>query len=145
MAEIRERNRENIRREDLDGWREYFADYVKKFAEPQEITQLETLLNRAETLIEREDAAFEDTIKEIIGFSYGIVIRDDRFVIDSFNSLIKNPGDFDDQTNFYRLKQAGKNAIAQKDFKELRRIVGELYSICRSRGDEFLTANIIKA
>ena len=66
LAGIRERNRENIRREDLDGWRDYYETYMKKFAEPQEMIQLEKLFNRAENLIEREDFAFEDTVKEII-------------------------------------------------------------------------------
>ena len=145
LADIRERNRESIRRDDLDGWRSYYESNIKKFAKPQEINQLENLFDRAETLIEREDSAFEDAIKEIVGFSYGIVIRDDRFIIDLFNSQIKKPEDFDDQARFYRLAAAGKNAIAQRDFNELRRIVNELYSIGRNKGDEFLTANIIKA
>ena len=145
LAEIRERNKFSIRRDDLDGWRDYYEDYVKKFAKPQEMKQMENLFDRAENLIEREDSAFEDAIKEIVSFSYGIVIRDDSFIIDVFNSLIKNADDFYDRENFYRLVQAGKNAIAQKNFNELRRIVNELYSIGRRTGDELLTANIIRA
>ena len=145
LAEIRERNKFAIRRDDLNGWRNYYETHLKKFAKPNEIEQLENLFDRAETLIERDDSAFEDAVKEIVSFSYGIVIRDDEFIIDSFNSLIKNPDDFDDRESFYRLAQAGKNAIAQKDYTELRRIVGALYSISRRTGDELLTANIIKA
>ena len=146
LAEIRERNRENIRREDLDGLRDYYADYVKKFAEPQEITQLENLLARAETLIEREDASFEDAMKELRGLCWRIIFyRDDEFVVYRFNKLTKNPGDFDDQANFYRLKQAGKNAIAQKNFAALRNIFWDILDLRGSKGDELLAANIIKA
>ena len=32
LADIRARNRESIRRKDLDGWREYNLKYTKKFA-----------------------------------------------------------------------------------------------------------------
>ena len=145
LADIRERNRESIRREKLDGWRDYFETYLKKFAKPQEIKQVENLFDRAENLIEREDSAFEDTISEILGVISAIAIRDDAFIMESFNSLIKNPGDFDDQVAFYRLAAAGKNAIAQRDFNELRKIVGGLYSIGWRESDELLTANIIKA
>ncbi len=146
LAEIRERNRENIRREDLDGLRDYYADYVKKFAEPQEITQLENLLARAETLIEREDASFEDAMKELGSLCWRIIFyRDDEFVVYRFNKLTKNPGDFDDQANFYRLKQAGKNAIAQKNFAALRNIFWDILDLRGSKGDELLAANIIKA
>ena len=96
-------------------------------------------------LIEREDSAFEDTISEIIGVSYGIAIRDNEFVVGTFNSLMKNPDDFDDKATFYRLAAAGKNAIAQRNYVELRKIVSGLYSISRCKGDELLTVNIIKA
>ena len=145
MADIRERNRKNIRRENLDGWRDYFETNLKRFAKPSETTQIENLFDRAEMLIEREDSAFEDTISEIIGVSYGIAIRDNEFVVGTFNSLMKNPDDFDDKATFYRLAAAGKNAIAQRNYVELRKIVSGLYSISRCKGDELLTVNIIKA
>ncbi|MBR4153602.1 MAG: Hsp70 family protein [Selenomonadaceae bacterium] len=145
LADIRERNRKNIRRENLDGWRDYFETNLKRFAKPSETTQIENLFDRAEMLIEREDSAFEDTISEIIGVSYGIAIRDNEFVVGTFNSLMKNPDDFDDKATFYRLAAAGKNAIAQRNYVELRKIVSGLYSISRCKGDELLTVNIIKA
>ena len=72
----------------------------KKIAEPQEISQLENLFERAETLIEREDFAFEDTVKEIISLSYGVMVRD-------IISLTKNPDDYGDKANFYRLTSIG--------------------------------------
>ena len=145
LADIRERNRENIRREDLDGFREYYKSNIKKFAKPQEITQLENLMNRAEMLIEREDSAFEDTMDEIRDLSYSIVIRDDEFIVYCFNSLMKTPGDFDDKAKFYQLAGLGRKAIAQKDYVTLRKVLGALYSIGRRKGDELLAANILKA
>lgn len=146
LANIRERNRENIRRDDLDGLRGYYSDYVKKFAEPQEITQIENLFDRTATLIKREDSAYEDTVREIRGLCWRIVFyRDDEFVVYRFNRLTKNPGDYDDQATFYRLMQAGKNAIAQKNFTALREIFWDLLDLGGSKGDELLTANIIKA
>lgn len=145
LADIRARNRESIRREDLDGWREYYSKYVKKFAEPQEISQLENLFGRAENLIAREDSAYEDTLKEIRGLCWRIIFyRDDEFVVYRFNNLTKNPSDYADQTNFNRLKQDGKNAIAQKNFDKLREIFWDIVDLGGQAQDEFLTANIIK-
>ena len=46
---------------------------------------------------------------------------------------------------FYRLAAAGKNAVAQKDFNALRKIIFELWALSGHSEDEFLTANIIKA
>lgn len=145
MADIRTRNRESIRREDLDGWREYYSKYVKKFAEPSEISQLENLFGRAENLIEREDSAYEDTLKEIRGLCWRIIFyRDDEFVVYRFNKLTKNPNDYADKENFNRLKQDGKNAIAQKNFDKLREIFWDIVDLGGQAQDEFLTANIIK-
>ena len=145
LADIRERNRESIRREDLNDRREYYNDCVKKFAKPQEITQIENLLGRAEDLIEREDSAYEDIVKEISGLCREIIFRrDNEYVAYPFNSMIKNPSDFNDQANFYRLA-AGKNAVVQKDFNALRKIIFELWALSGHSEDEFLTANIIKA
>lgn len=146
LADIRERNRESIRREDLDGWRGYYKNRVEQFAKPQERSQLENLLERAETLIEREDSAYEDTVQEISGLCWRIrFYRDDDYVIYWFNSLAKNPSNYDDQASFYRLVQAGKNAIAQKDFDKLRDIFWDILGLGGHKGDELLTANIIKA
>ena len=145
LAGIRERNRENIRRKDLDGLRDYYETYIKKFAEQQEISQLEKLFNRAENLIEREDLAFEDAMSEIRGLCWRIIFyRDNEFVIYRFNRLTKNPNDYADQASFNRLMQAGKNAIVQKDFAVLREIFWDILDLGGNAQDEFLTANIIK-
>ena len=145
LADIRTRNRESIRREDLDGWRGYYLKHVKKFAKPQENSQLENLFGRAENLIEREDSAYEDTLKEIRGLCWRIIFyRDDEFVVYRFNKLTKNPNDYSDQANFNRLKQAGEEAIAQKNFDKLRDIFWDILDLGGHTQDEFLTANIIK-
>ena len=92
LADIRQRNRPNIRRDDLDGLNDYFESYAKNFAEPQEIAQIEKLLARAETLIERDDSAFEDTVDEIRGLCWkAIFFRDDEYAVYMFNDMIKHP------------------------------------------------------
>ena len=145
LSDIRERNKFAIRRDDFDGLRKSYELYLKKFAEPHEIEQMEKLFERAETLIERDDSAFDDAMSDIRDLGFKLLIRDDSFIADTFSRLIKNPDDFTDRENFYRLSQAGKTALAQKNFVELRRIVGALYSIKIDRGDDSLIANIIKA
>lgn len=145
LADIRERNRENIRRYNLESFRDYYESRIKKFAEPQEIAQLKNLFERAESLIERDDTAFDDTFYEIRSLCYGIVIRDDEFIIYCFNEEIKDPDDYANRETFYKLATAGKNAIAQKDFTLLRKILKALYSIGGRKQDTILIANIVRA
>lgn len=146
LADIRERNRDNIRREEFGYLRRRYEKLVKNFAEPQEIEQIEKLLARAETLIERDDSAFTDTAGEIYGWFWKILFyRSNEYAVSSFNNAIKDPGEYDDPISFRRLAQAGKNAVAQKDFAELRKIIFRLWDLSGRREDERLTANIIKA
>ena len=145
LAEIRERNKFAIRRSDLNGLRNYYKRDLKKFAEPSEVEQLETLFARAETLIERDDTAFDDAFDEIRRLCFPLLIRDDEYIAYRFNQLAKNPDDATDRESFYRLVQAGNAALARKDFGELRKIVFALWSLTGRTQDEFLTANVIKA
>ena len=146
LADIRVNNKANIRRDDLDGWRAYYESYVKPFAKPQEIAQIEKLFDRAETLIEREDSAYEDVTREISGLCWRIIFyRDDEYVVDMFNRLIRKTDDFNDRTRLYKLTADGKDAIAQQDYDALRKIILELYSIGGHRGDELLAANVVRA
>ena len=64
LADIRERNKFAIRRNDLDAWRDYYKRDLKNFAEPSEAEQMENLFTRAESLIERDDTAFDDALNE---------------------------------------------------------------------------------
>ena len=60
------------------------------------------------------------------------------------NDMLKHPDDCTDRTAFNRLAQAGKNAVAQKNFNEVRRIIFELLKLGGHSEDALLTANIIK-
>ncbi|MBR1807375.1 MAG: hypothetical protein IJ774_13440 [Selenomonadaceae bacterium] len=145
LADIRERNKFTIRRSDLNGLRGYYKKDLKRFAEPQEIEQLETLFTRAETLIERDDTAFDDTFAEIRHLCFLLLIRDDEFIAYKFNQLAKHPENVTDRESFYRLVQAGNAALARKDFDELRQIIGGLLHLSGHTEDEFLSTNITKA
>ena len=78
LADIRERNKFSIRRSDLDGWRNYYKRELKKFAEPSEAEQMETLFTREENLIERDDSAFDDVLNEIRDLGFTLLFRDDE-------------------------------------------------------------------
>ena len=145
LADIRERNIFAIRRDELNGLHGYYKRDLKKFAEPSESEQLETLFARAETLIERDDTAFDDAFAEIRHLCFLLLIRDDDFIAYRFNQLAKKPEEATDRESFYRLVQAGNAALARKDFDELRRIIGSLLRLGGHSEDEFLTANVIKA
>jgi len=145
LADIRERNKFAIRRDDLDGWRGYYKKDLKRFAEPSEAEQMENLFTRAESLIERDDTAFDDALNEIRDLGYTLLFRNDEYIAYMFNRVSKNPEDATDRESFYRLVQAGNAALARKDFVELRRIIGGLLSLSRHTQDEFLKVNLFKA
>ncbi len=145
LADIRERNKFAIRRNDLDAWRDYYKRDLKNFAEPSEAEQMETLFTRAESLIERDDTAFDDALNEICDLGYTLLFRNDEYIAYMFNRVSKNPEDAIDRESFYRLVQAGNAALARKDFVELRRIIGGLLSLSRHTQDEFLKVNLFKA
>ena len=145
LADIRERNKFAIRRNDLDGWRDYYKRNLKNFAEPSEAEQMENLFTRAESLIERDDTAFDDALNEIRDLGFTLLFRDDEYIAYMFNRVSKNPEDATDRESFYRLVQAGNAALARKDFVELRRIIGGLLSLSRHTQDEFLKVNLFKA
>lgn len=143
LADIRERNRENIRRAELNYLRRRYGNYVKRFAEPQEKIQYENLLERAESLIEREDSSFEDTVSEMYSRNWEILFyRDDEYVVGTFNYLVKNIDDFNDKMRLYKLAGAGKNAITQKDYDTLRKVVLALYSIGGHKDDKELDTGV---
>ena len=144
LADIRERNKFAIRRNDLDAWRDYYKRDLKNFAEPSEAEQMENLFTRAESLIERDDTAFDDALNEIRDLGYTLLFRNDEYIAYMFNRVSKNPEDATDRESFYRLVQAGNAALARKDFVELRRIIGGLLSLSRHTQDEFLRVNLFK-
>ena len=142
LADIRERNKFAIRRNDLDAWRDYYKRDLKNFAEPSEAEQIFT---RAETLIERDDTAFDDALNEIRDLGYTLLFRNDEYIAYMFNRVSKNPEDATDRESFYRLVQAGNAALSRKDFVELRRIIGGLLSLSRHTQDEFLKTGLTRA
>ena len=106
LSDILQRNKQIIRREKFNSLRDSFNSYIRQFAEPQEIEQAEKFFERAETLIERDDSAFDDTLDEIRALGWRIIFtKDDDFVVRSFHSLTKDHDDYDDRATFYRLVQ----------------------------------------
>ena len=146
MADIRQRNKRKIRREELVGLSEYYKSSIEKFAESQEMRQFEGLFERAESLIERDDASFENTLEEIRALSWKVIFfNDDDYVVYVFHDITTNPDEYDDKTRFYRLATAGRDFIAQKNYNELRKIVAEILIMGGRTEDELLIANIIRA
>ena len=146
LADIRRRNKRKIRREDLIGLGEYYKSSVEKFAESQEMQHFESLFDRAESLIDRDDAGFEDTLEEIRALSWKVIFfNDDDYVVYVFHDITANPDEYNDMARFYRLANSGRELIAEKNYKELRKIVAEILIMGGRTEDEFLIANIIKA
>ena len=139
LADIRRRNKRKIRREELVGLSEYYKSSIEKFAESQEMRQFEGLFERAESLIERDDASFENALEKIRALSWKVIFfNDDDYVVYVFHDITTNPDEYDDKTRFYRLATAGRDFIAQKNYNELRKIVAEILIMGGRTEDELL-------
>ena len=146
LADIRQRNKQKIRRDELINLSEYYKSYVEKSTMSQDREQFENLFERAESLIERDDSAFEDTLEEIRALSWKIIFfNDDEYVVYVFHDMTTNPDEYDDKARFYRLATAGREFIAQENYNELRKVIAELFILSGRTEDELLIANIIKA
>ena len=60
-----------------------------------------------------------------------------EFVVYRFNAVTKNPADYSDQGNFRRLVQVGKNAIAQKNFNQLRDTLWNIWDLSGHEVDDY--------
>ena len=70
------------------------------------------------------------------GRNWQILWRQDFFVVDTFKRLSEEPWHFSDRQQHAELVAAGKEALKADDFEKLRSVVGKLYSIRISSGDD---------
>ena len=70
-----------------------------------------------------------------VHFSYGILWRQDWFIIDRFKDESKRSNEYIDASKFNRLVADGTTAIANNQITELRNILSEIYRLPRKSSD----------
>lgn len=136
LADVRKSNIKPIRQMDLDSCVDFFNKAVREQARPTEASSFDNLVRTAQRAIDSNSGDFENHLNELRGRNWQILWRQDFFVVDTFKRLSEEPWQFADRRQHTELVAVGKEAIKADDFEKLRNVVGQLYSIRISSGDD---------
>jgi molecular chaperone DnaK len=147
LAQIRQEHLKEIRQIDLDRAVSFFDGHIRKLARPSESSSFDNLTKTAQRSIDRNDKDFEHHLAELNGKIFGVLWRQDWFVIERFKNMISAPHRFTDKHQFAELMQTGERAIRSDDIEGLRAVVARLAMIQIGGGGidtSFGAANIIR-
>lgn len=148
IAKIRDANLKTIRLMELESVVEFFDDHVRQHAKPSEETQFDNAVRSAKRAIELNDSSFENYLSDLRGKNWDILWRQDAFVLQRLQWLVKSPHLFPDKAQFSQLVAMGQKAAEDDDMSKLRDVVSLMDSIrIHIGGDEGMSegANIIAA
>jgi molecular chaperone DnaK len=132
----------------LDNVTEFFDEHVRQYAKPSEETQFDNAVRSAKRAIELNDSSFENYLDDLRGKNFGILWRQDSFVVARFQWWAKSPHLFPDQAQFRQLVAIGQKAAEDDDMQKLREVVAVMGSVrINLGGDDGMSdaANIIVA
>lgn len=147
LAQVRQEHLKDIRQIDLDRAVSFFDDHIRQHARPSEASSFDNLAKTAQSSIDRNDKNFEPHLAELNSKIFGVLWRQDWFVIERFKHLISAPHRFTDKHQFAELMQAGEQAVRSDDIERLRIVVAHLSMIQIGGGSidaSFEAANIIR-
>ena len=147
LAQVRQEHLKDIRQIDLDRAVSFFDDHIRQHPRPSEASSFDNLAKTAQSSIDRNDKNFEPHLAELNSKIFGVLWRQDWFVIERFKHLISAPHRFTDKHQFAELMQAGEQAVRSDDIERLRIVVAHLSMIQIGGGSidaSFEAANIIR-
>ena len=151
LFQVREENRPEIRKSDLNNVVGDFNMYSRQHARPSEETAFDNLVETAQSAIDNNDDDFNEHLSELSRRDFEIHWRQDGFVIDLFKDLTTLPRDeFVDPDRFEMLVDIGKQLLEHPEIQEilagrreatikseavdqLRGIVAQIISILRNQ------------
>lgn len=148
MARARKEHLKNIRQLELDKTVEFFDQVVREHARPTEANTFDNLAKTALRAIENNNRDFESHLDDLRGKNFGILWRQDWFVIDRFKWLAQDVFLFPDAREHAQLVAVGTEALKANDIDKLRTVVFHLDSvrICSAGEDKMLAgANIVRS
>lgn len=134
LADVNKENQKEIRKIDLDKVVSLFNSEVRKLARPSEITSFENKIKTAQRCIDRNDKNFDNVIKEMHGTIFGILWRQDWFVVSQFKHFAQTRGRVTDRSKFNSLVQMGNRLVQSDDIDKLREVIGQLAVLCVDSG-----------
>lgn len=129
IAEARKNNLQKIRQLDLDNMESLFDEHLRKYARPSEITNFENMIRTAQKSIDTNSNDFENVISTMRSMTFGILFRQDWFVVDTFRDFEKSEYAFNDKNQYRALIAKGNECIRIDNINELRSVVIGLYGI----------------
>jgi molecular chaperone DnaK len=147
LAQVRKEHLKEIRQIDLDYVASFFDKHVRQHARPSEASAFDNLVKTAQRSIDRNDKDFEHHLDELKGKNFGILWRQDWFVVERFKWMVSSPHQFADKHRFEELAQIGTQLMRSDDIEKLRAVVAQLSMIQIGGGPDnemFDVANIIR-
>ena len=123
-AEGRRANLSVVRRSELDQVVANFEELARQYAKPTELAAFEKLRVAAESLIARPSQDFEARLREMNSKIFGVLMRQDWFMVDRFNWYDQTGGHlFADRRLYDQLIMEGRKAVAAGDVGQVRAVV----------------------
>ena len=144
LDRIRRNNLSIIHSHDLKNLLDFYDNNVKQYTTKKENSQYHEFFVEAESLIDKDEYAFEEVLDQIRYKNYEVLSKSKEFMISDFNRLTENPFAYRDQVAFVKLKKAGTLAVGKNDFESLKKILDALW-LLRDVKDDELSANIFRA
>ena len=145
LSQVRKEYLKEIRQIDLDRIVAFFNTHSRQHARPSEVTTFDNLTKTAQRSIGNNDKDFDHHLDELKGKNFGILWRQDWFVVEQFKSMASSPHRFADRRSFAELIKTGQQLMRSDDIEKLRVVVAQLGSIQISSHDDMLDAvNIIR-
>ena len=146
IAQARKEHLKPMRQIELDRAIELFES-IRKLARPTEESSFDNLVKTAQRAIDTNSPDFESHLSDLRGKCFGILWRQDWFILDRFKWLAEGTHLFVNISEHGALKRQGEQALKENDLDKLRAVVAQLDSIrIGSAGeDEVLSgANIVR-
>ena len=136
LANVRKEHLKAIRQLDLDAVEKFFENNVRKHARPSEETAFDNLVRTAQREIDRDGKEFENHLDNLRGKNFGVLWRQDWFVIETFKHMANMPYKFSDQHEFQKLIKEGLQFLQAENIDELREVLRQLYAQQINSGSE---------
>jgi molecular chaperone DnaK len=130
LAQVRKENLKTVRQTELEAVTNFFQTQLRQYARPSEVTAFQSLARKAQRDKDNINSGkFEDDLDKLKGMNFGILWRQDSFVIDIFQGFSKEEFRFTDKAMFHQLVRLGNEAVKSDDMENLRKVVASLYQI----------------
>ncbi|HEY1314913.1 MAG TPA: Hsp70 family protein [Steroidobacteraceae bacterium] len=125
LAQVRQDHLAAMRSVELANLTHHFEKTVRTLARPSEVSAFENLAKTAQRAIDRNTGDFESHVDAMRARIHEILWRQDWYVIDRFNWLVKSSYLFPDAEEHAKLAALAADAMHANDFEKFRGLVGQ--------------------